>query len=699
MKGPYARAFRSNSLARLPRTNTNYPINLLRGSVWESATDLSLSGPAFGWSHVRTYDSRLVITDNVNIGEVVYGNGARWHASSSGPFLHEISLAGGYRDVELYVDAASKRVFKSDLAGGYIPPTDYHATLVEDTTAETMTITELDTEIVYVFDISGTWTGPLFGRLVEITTMGNVAQTPAPIDGTTYSYVSSGSSAGFVDTVTMPQGWQVDYTYFKTGAESGSLKMIEVKDGTGTVQQKVEYTYKETVDDLGKTAHADLGSTGDLVQVKVSKRSTTDTGTSFSIVRYTQYRYFNSSGTDGKTHQMKMVLESDAIARLVAAGIADPETILEKSDTFSVGGHAVSDYANRSFTYYVNNSTDTDNSVTTPWGSENLSTKYGGNDLNEYDTANNSGYVKTESINTGCAGCGGPSGGIIKEYFYMELNGGSSTDTNEVIQLVVEDTDYDGSTTPHKRCVYGLNKNGITLRKMVLDNPSNYTQVWCESTELNSNGLVLEKRMRSAHSGKVTTDALAKKFLDPTTGSNDSETVQASSGEVQHFEYETGGSNDYGDGSQVTGIRTSRGAVVTILNPKYYVLAIDWGRGGADEPEHLPLKYHEFTSATTNRADSSRNTTTFEYDFWDSGDTQIKTVTTELPIVSTSENGSGVATTTNHYFDELGRLRWMKGGRGYVNYYAHNPDTGGVAYVCRDVNPASTGTDIQMGSS
>jgi hypothetical protein len=130
----------------------------------------------------------------------------------------------------------------------------------------------------------------------------------------------------------------------------------------------------------------DIGSAGDLVQVKISRLDSAGTGW---ITRTKQYRYYKAGDTDGKPHQLKMVLEPEAVLRITSAGNAAVDTadeILSQADTYTVtGSNDIEDYASQSFTYYTSD-LDTDSAVTTQWGSENLKTKYGGDNVNEYDT-------------------------------------------------------------------------------------------------------------------------------------------------------------------------------------------------------------------------------------------------------------------------------------------------------------------------
>ena len=227
-----------------------------------------------------------------------------------GPYLASSS--------ELVLSASQKRTFSSGVAEG-----DYDATLTEDTTNHTITVTEMDTGVVYVFHNFDTAVNEYErGKLKELTSRSILAETS--LSGIQYSYNATGDAAGFVSTVTTPQGWQVDYTYHTSGDEAGRLEKIEVQDGSSNVIEKAEFTYDETADNLVTTPSTELGDTGDLVQVKVS---TIDSAGSGWIVRHTQYRY-------GAHHQLKMVLESDAIQRIVAAvsGVTDPEDILEQDD-------------------------------------------------------------------------------------------------------------------------------------------------------------------------------------------------------------------------------------------------------------------------------------------------------------------------------------------------------------------------------
>lgn len=657
---------------------TAYPVYLARGSVLESATDLSLPGPIQNWSHRREYDSLLNLTGG---GEITSAAGVRWMADTRGPYLLEES---GNSDIGLYLVATSKRVFAHSM-GTYTAPSDYVATLVKSGSgaSEIFTLTEPDTGNVYIFGgFNASVLAHNRGKLLEQTT---VEYQEQGLSGIEYTYSSTSGDRSQVTTAD-PQGWTIDYTYYTSGSESGRLQKIEVKNGSSTVIQKVEYTYYGNV----TSPSSDIGSAGDLVQIKVSRLASDRTNWT---VRYTQYRYHTgTTGTrDGSTHQVKMVLESDAIERINEAGNANvdtPDEILSQDDSYTVaGGNAVEDYSNRQFTYYTSN-LNTGNSITTDWGSENLSTKYGGTNLNEYDTSAY-GRVKTETVTGSCATCGGSgAAGVTLTYYYMDLHGGTSTDASEVVRLVVEDA-TDSSGAELRRTIRGSNDNANTLREVVIEDPTQGTlTAWCGSSLINSDLRITEQRAPSAHT-LVDTDAEVKKFLDPTVSTNDADTLNSSDGLITVYEYN---SDD-----RLDGVRVKEGSSGTA----YYVSATDYGNG-TTTPAYLPTATYTYSSKTTTRSSGIQTTTA--YTFWDSNKNQIKKQTTTLPSIASGQNGPGTSAVREQYFDKKGRLRWTKDALGYVNYFSYHPDTGGLAYRAIDVDPSSmpssaTGNDTKWDPS
>ncbi|MCA9232949.1 MAG: hypothetical protein KDA57_20040, partial [Planctomycetales bacterium] len=559
--------------------------------------------------------------------------GSRWLSGTQGPYLTE--------DDVVVVSASSTRNFTSG------PPSDYHATLETTGTGsdQRRVLTEYDTGVVYIFySFDPAISVEKRGLLREKTTRAN---QEASLSGTIYDYNASGFLSSITPADPQDTNYSIDFTYYTSGAETGWLEKIEITEGT-TVVARAEYWYQDNADDLVSTPTSDLGSAGDLVQVRVSKRATNDTGTDLSIVRTTQYRYFQPGGSDeGEEHQLKMVLESDAIQRLIdysgADSIDDPEDILELSDAAVIDSSpdpdlTLADFASRSFTYYTDELA-TDNSETggspkclTVWepvDGEDLETKYGGTDMSEiygYWGFSENGLVKSETIHGACSACGSETaGGLKKEYHYLESSDLSGDPEERVYQLTIEDTVAADGTAAY-RTIYGTGFKGHVLREAVLEDPLDSTSavIWCKSLKTNEYYRTTDRRMPSAHTG-VDSDAELAKFFAPNESTNDADTVSSTEGVVYTHEYDN--SAGVGNGKYPTGIRVSEGTSGTA----YYVSATDWvDQGSGGKTNFQQVATYTYPTATTTRSAGMK--TSYSYTFWAStDDTVLKTRITTLP--------------------------------------------------------------------
>ncbi len=651
---------------------TSAPVFLYRGSAVEAVTDLSLPGIAFPWSHTRTYDSRLISSTSAPLPSI---SGERWIGGLAELHIEEDAASG---DITLIVNASTKRVFDED-SGSYTAPLDYTATLEianAGTSTEEFTLTHVDTGEVFVFygftpEPSGI-DADLHGKLKRRSNRHFEEESK---NGNEYVYDEDN---GQVETINIKNGAAVLYTVTYSYS-SDRISSIVLKEGA-TELKKVEYTYFNAA-----SHHEDVGAAGDLVQVSQSEKASDG---STWITHITQYRYYSDGDDDGGAHQLKAVYEPGAIERLVGhiPEITSASGILGEADNYSgTGSSAVEAFSSRNFTYYTS-AFDTGTAQTpTPWGVQNLESDYGGSNLFE------SGWVRTETVNGSCSSCGGGSGGGQKRtYFYMSLSQ-TQPSVSEVTRIVVEDTE-DASGGEAYRRIYGLNKQGKVLRRAFVEDPTATTlTVWCDSVKINSSSRVTELRKPSAH--EVTSNSLLTKFLDPeggspTAGQNDTDTLKPSDGAIYVYDHNADGRRRW------TQIKKGR------TGTAYYVSGTKWGDGiVADEPKHLPVATYRFPKKTTNSGDTSRVDTSFAYDFWDTDDTQIKVKTTTLPVISTSQNGSGTATELKEYHDELGRLRWVKDGEGNITYHSYHPELGRRAYTMVDVETDSLRSDITAGVS
>jgi len=81
--------------------------------------------------------------------------------------------------------------------------------------------------------------------------------------------------------------------------------------------------------------------------------------------------------------------------------------------------------------------------------------------------------------------------------------------------------------------------------------------------------------------------------------------------------------------------------------------------------------------------------TSYDYTFF-SGTTQVESITTTLPVVSTGDNGSGATVTTSAYNDDQARPIWLKDADGFLTYLEYDPATGEETKRIVDVDTTET---------
>jgi RHS repeat-associated protein len=736
---------------------TDKPVSLRDGAVRESVVDLKLDGPVFAWAQSRTY--RHQATDNglSRLGNHWFDGLADFRITDPGgignywrPSYGDDSAASG--EYELTISAHSLiPLVRVGSTNEFKVPADYHLTVVEDTTNKQFVVREKYSDKVYLFhSFDGTIDADLHGRLKEITTRQWLSSGDP---GWEFTY---NLSNGNLLQITTPPPHEYNISYAYNSLSTGRISSVEVWDGpvtTGVRVMRVEYTYfDDDLQDASADWHNDVGESGDLVQVKVMRRASNDSGNNLSEVRYTQYRYVAGSWggiTTNIGRPLGAVFEHADVMQMAAdASVADPTDLLELGDGDVVSGfRTVAEYASRGFRYYTTDESTTN--VPTGWGvaNEDLEATYAPSSPYAED---HEFRVKEEYIGSAsCASCSGDSASRLRRvYYYMNLKQGDifyiwvlfhqfygneikpPNDINEVTGVVVEDTfaEDDGLDEeeypygrPLYRTVYGLNDFGRKLREVKIENPHAETiNCWCQAwtyvdCDLNDDGdfsdvgdkPLLKHRVAEYRTPwvylLVNTNAELRKFLDPyddprqsgvdTTSAgwaNDNDAMYVN-GAVYVYEYDALGRR--------TGERVKRGEAGTA----YYISATDWGDGTDDKPTERVVATYQFPTQTTSRTASDRITTEYQYEFWDDvsgGDTQIMWRKTKLPTIPTSQNGSNVQTVTEEYFDQAGRLRWTKDGEGYVNYYSYHPGTGQAAFEAVDVNPASapsgsTGNDAK----
>ena len=614
-----------------PAGVSDHPIRLGDGAKMETVRDTFLSGlGGLNFWHRRTYSSEMNASTQ--------HQGPKWFGGYADYFLKDDGS-----DIKVHIMANSTIKFTG---AGLTPPDAVPFRLVHDATDKEYRFhNDVDGQILVFHDFSTSVAAVERGLLKE--------RTQRDWTGTKSGWLYSYDSSGRMTLATAPTGQDYEVAMSYSGDD---ITSIVVKDGTTEVR-RAEFIYRTS------SHHADLGPLGSLVQAKTRSRDSAGTGW---IERFTQYRYHS----DG---EMKAVFNPDAVTRIIAdnSNITAAGDVLSKADTYATGGtEAVEDFASKSFEYF--SAASSTSSVTTAWGSENLESKYGGG-----STLDESGFVKSEVVRTafatGC--CGSGASGITLEYYYMDNAGHTAGNVNSVERIVIEDT-LDASGTAVYRQVHGVNESGRLLRRALIEDPTaSSPSYWCESWKLNDDQQVTEYRRPSAHD--VDSEADLRTFFDGHSGVNDGQTLHNEDGLVHKYVYTDGVATGervvLGEKSSTSGYvkaRTYLGG--TNLNRYFLVSSV----------------YEYFPSLSSN---PTNKTADYSYQaFWSGTDTR-KIVKKTLQAIDSSQNGGDGATGTEtyQYFDDVGRLRWEQDGEGYITYYSYHPEFGSLAYVARDVNPAS----------
>ncbi len=426
-----------------PPQSSPCPIYYRYGAVLEQAVDISLPAPGIGGGVVaRSY---------LSIGTGTTSQGNKWLNETS-----DIYLMQQGSNVSLLLSAASQIVFTYNSGSGtYTAPGDSNNLQLthNSTSKQFVLVDQLSNRQTTFNDFTVTPTA-VQGKPIAVSTLQWSTQGNA---GFAYTYNTNGT----ISQITSPtnQDYNVVYTY----NTSNLITQIQVNDASGNALSQVIYTYYQNV----TSPSTNLGTTNDLVQVQVSTHATTDAPGTMSIIRYTQYRY------SGTTSNLKAVYNHDAIQRILAStGLLSPAAIMSQADTY--GTPAIQSFASKSFTYY-GSSPPSAASVNTPFtANENLVSEYT-NSVGASAIAN--GLVSTETVG-GCGGCG-TNYSVTKSYFYLSLPN-STTDQNQVVSLVVEDT-QDSAGNPVYRHVLGFENSGRMLRKAFIQNPSSSPTYWCDS--------------------------------------------------------------------------------------------------------------------------------------------------------------------------------------------------------------------------
>ena len=415
------------------------------------------------------------------------------------------------------------------------------------------------------------------------------------------------------------------YGYITTGELAGHFESC-------TARRRVSAS--DPWENVTRVVYSYYGSSdpsGSLADLRTATKQTwqsgawVDTGTDY-------YRYHKAGDAKGAAHDLKFVCGPESFVRLTAA-VGDP---------FTASDAQVSLYADYYYEY------DSNDRVS-------LERVFSGSMTVTYSYLRNPRYPVI---------IGGSSSSAI-----------TSADYNVWIFKTTE-TNPDGS----QRITFA-NFAGQTMLS-VLKASATSTDQWCRFYLYDSQGRQKWVAQPSAVTGydEAYDDLL---HFVPLTG--DYEFLRDNDGLIQVTEYYSTAGSSSSSGSNSA--------------PDGYVKSEQIKKGQLGNP--ITLRSWEYTSHTAGDATvfpvskevrypdeanpTQQSVTSYAYTFHTST-TQIAQQTTTLPVISTTQNGSGTANSRKEYFDTLGYRTWSMDERGFITRYVYNTRNGALTQRIDDVD-------------
>jgi RHS repeat-associated protein len=434
-------------------------------------------------------------------------------------------------------------------------------------------------------------------------------------------------------------GDTLKYTY--TSASTGLLTSLDIQTNAATTET---YTYSY----YGTSTR---GNPNDLKNVihTISDGAATQTDVSYM-------RYYTSADTGGYVGGLKYVVSGTSYDRLMAA--------IGSTDISTVDDSVIASYADG---YY------------------------------EYDSSGR--VTKIVSQGNGCSICTAGLGTTTFSYTESGYTPKTTTQSMDLTGLTVLGTDPASVAYRAQRLIdlnTWRNKQVVTLPGFNFGNvsdPQNVTittytnfqgQIILKETTQNATGQTWREFHRFDSDGREIVSAGPAVVTGKNEGFGDlvnygvaGNYLADSSGIMNYVDYDNGRVLD-------TYITNGDGASAT----KRYLTYNTYTFSAADSVIVYRLASSKVFSGDVSSAPStsSGRVTSFSYDYY-SGTNQIRQMTTTLPGVLATSNGSGVDVINKTYFDEYGHVIWTMDGNGRITGTTYDLTTGAI--VSRTVDSTS----------
>jgi len=547
----------------------------------------------------------------------------------------------------LYANLYNLRFF-NPISGtnSYSPQFGDLATLVRNPSLQQLRLTEADGTVSLFHDLT---VGGRPGGFLSMTSPGG---TTLAVTQETGNRIVEVQRTVTTDGVTVTESFL--YDYITAGELSGHILSCTLRRQTGTDPWqnvvRVVYSYYGSGDASGstgdlRTATRQVWQTSEASSSSSSLSSSSGSaGGNWGDVGTDYYRYYKDNAPHGGVHNMKFACGPESFAKLAA----------QAGDPFTAGDAEVSLFADYYYEYDWNDRVS-------------LERILGGSKTFTFS------YTRNPRYPVPTPGASSSSAGVV--------------DFNTWIFRTTE-TKPDGS----QQTVYA-NYAGQTMLSVVRAPASGSSsssssggavQQWCKFFKYDGHGRSILKAHPSAVIGY---DDSYDDLLHYLPGSDKYEFLRDNDGLIELTEYFAAASS---------GSSSSSGGAV---EPEGYTKAEKISQGQLGTP--ILLRSWEYASHTEgdttiypvakdisypDAADPLRTIITSYSYTYHSGTTQVAQQTTTLPVIPTTQNGSGTANSRKEYFDLLGYRTWSMDERGFITRYIYDDQTGAMIQRIDDVD-------------
>ncbi len=605
-----------------PPSISKAPIRYATGEIYLPATDLHSNGGGFPWGHTRSFASRL--SENTNAG-----NGYNWRVKDW-PYL--VMQDSG---TVVVMGAANAALWFDPSGSGYLPRFNVRQTLTFDAANNVYNLYELDGSITQFDGGSGVFLNHTDAGGNTIAPVGYTA------NGFNFTEVQRTTTVGTTTAVESFIYEYVDATADYPVLSSVTLRR-SVNAGAWTYVTTAAYTYYADGDPNGgtndlQTVETSTWGDGEWVTTGTTLyRYWLSTGSSSSSSNSSSSSSDSSSssswGPSWSSHRLKYVVLPASYNRLAA----DPNV----SNPLTAPDSIVAQYADNYFAY------DSEGRVT----SESVN---GGTTTFTYayaQSGNPNGFDSwaTKTVETQ------PDGS--QNIIYANYAG------QTMLQVLQSGSDQWCNYYQYDTAIADMILHAMPSAVTGFDEA--YADLVNGGAYLNSNAGLIQLYQYHAPTGYLSAESIQQgTFGTPIL--------------LRQYEYVACTPTPSSSSSSLSSSNSpsSSSSCACAPVPVYFLAAVI----------QYPSDGQLSSSSSSSSGPLPQIFTTYSYT-WYPGTCQVQQRITTLPVISTAQNGSGVANTRGEYYDIYGNRTWQMDERGILTRTTYDIPTDGITERIDDVD-------------